>query len=181
MMDEKRLEILDDGKGVDITISGKIERWKEGLLLGWVVLWTLCGVYIASQLFFSSLPREEKLILLVYIVFWAYFEYKSVHAFLWRKYGEERIRIADGELYYKKDIRGYGKATRFFIDNIKSLREITIEKNTYSSVYFRSFWVIGGERLEFSYQGKTIRFAMQLDDKEVKTLFNVIRRRLRKK
>jgi hypothetical protein len=181
MVDESRLSV-DDSHGIlDITISGRVERWKEGLILGWAILWTLCGIFIVYQLFARNFTREENLVLFVYMVFWVFFEYKSVYAFLWRRYGKEKMRLENGELLYKKDLFGYGKVTRYFMENIRNLNKVSWKKSSYSSVYFRSFWIIGGEKLSFEYQSKTIRFGMQLNDTETSQLLQILKRRIKRR
>jgi hypothetical protein len=46
------------------------------------------------------------------------------------------------------------------------------------AVWEISPWVRGGERIEFEYQGKFIRFGRKLSEKDAKLLFNLVTKRI---
>ena len=48
------------------------------------------------------------------------------------------------------------------------------EELSFAQVINNSFWIKGGERIAFSCQHKTIRFGMQLTDKEAKAIISEI-------
>ena len=170
----KRL-IIEKNKGETIVaINGKIERWQEALLLSWVVMWTALGVYVFLQLF-GDYPRDNKLTFFVYLVFWAYFEFRGVHALLWRLFGQELIKITDSEILYKRDIKSYGKAIRFQRENVKNVRLNEANTKSFASVYHKSFWIVKGGDVLFDYLGKTIALGVQLEEKDARKLMKALR------
>jgi hypothetical protein len=64
------------------------------------------------------------------------------------------------------------------LENIKKVRIQEVKENSIQAVWENSPWIRGGERLEFDYMGKTIRFGRKLDEKEQKILFNLITKRI---
>ena len=73
-----------------IIISGKIDKWKERLMLSWLVLWTICGLVFLYYLgFIESISKDESLVLVIVIIFWLYFEVRIFKAYLWRIKGIE--------------------------------------------------------------------------------------------
>ncbi len=170
---------VDSGK-VQVTINGKIPKWQESLLFVWVIAWSLCGVFIVQYLF-GDWAKEQKLFLLVYLAFWGFFEYKAVHAYLWRKFGFEHITLENGELFLKNDILGKGKPTKYFTQNIKEFGWINADKKSFGNVYFSSFWMVGGETIGFVHLGQKVAFGRQLDEKEAVKLIGVLRKYFKKK
>jgi hypothetical protein len=52
------------------------------------------------------------------------------------------------------------------------------KEKSFQSIFEDSPWVSGGERIVFDYQGKLIRFARKLDEKEAKLLFQLITKKI---
>jgi len=111
--------------------------------------------------------------------FWAYFEYKIFHAYLWRKSGKEKIKIRDKKFLYKRDISGRGKIKSFETDFIKDLRMPEPKENSFSENLNNSYWVIGGEKLAFDYYGKEIKFGIQLEEADAKALLKLIMKEMK--
>ncbi|MFZ5552214.1 MAG: hypothetical protein ACOZCO_03790 [Bacteroidota bacterium] len=161
-----------------IVISPRLERGKETLLTTWVLAWTVIGIIFIVQLFLEY-TREEKLYMIVFLTFWAYYEYRVGYVWMWRRKGVELIKIEDGKLTYKRSINKYGKAYSFFLDNIRNFGKMEKEESFFKELE-RSFWVIGGERLGFEYQQKTVKFGVQLSDEETNKLENFLKSILKK-
>lgn len=163
-----------------IVISGKVEKWQETLLTVWMIAWTFCGIYVLAQLF-GEYSREEKLMFVVYTSFWAYFEYKIVYAFFWRKWGSELIRVGGGSIQIKKDIKKYGKVNSYFIENLKNLKQEYLKDRSFAKVMANSFWNMTEKAISFEYFGKLIAFGIQLSDEDAKKVLKLISAHLRKK
>lgn len=161
-----------------LVISPKVTSLKETLLLTWLLAWTFCGVFFIFQLFGPD-PRETKLAIAVMVAFWAYFEFKIGKAYFWRKHGLERIMIKDGYLHIKNDIKGFGKANAYFIDNIQHLGLIKANNKNFFEFMGKSFWVIGGETIGFEHLGKPIAFAQHLNERDAKLLVRLIESELK--
>ena len=162
-----------------IVISGKVEKWQESLLIVWAVAWTFCGLYVFTQLF-GEYTKEERLTMFVYEVFWVYFEWKLVYAFLWRKWGAEVVKVAKESVKIKNDIRRYGKLKTYFTENIENFQRIESPTKSFARVMGSSFWNTTEKTISFDYLGKLIAFGIQLNDKDSKKIVKLISAYLRK-
>jgi len=169
----KRISVKRKENEVSIVILSSVDKTKNTLLFVWLLLWTLSGVIVMTQYFTLSDPNSKAAII-GWLGFWAYFEYKMFKAFMWRKFGVEKIKLREGKLIYKRDIRGKGKVTTFDFDFIKDLRILEPKENSFFENLNNSYWMIAGERLAFDYYGKEIRFGIQLDLKDANALFKLI-------
>lgn len=156
-----------------IIITGKIERSKETLLLTWLLAWSFCGAVIIAQLFMEY-TREEKLYFIVFISFWAFFEFKILKVFRWRKWGKEYLRLTNEKLTIKKSITDYAKAEEYFVENIKNWGPAQKSNTNFFQQLEKSFWVLGDDCIQFDYQSKTIRFGMQLSEKETVDILKLL-------
>lgn len=176
----ERVSYKDHTDYTTIVISTKIDRWKESLMLFWLMAWTFCGAYFIYELIANEYDRQTTIGLVIMLAFWVYFEVRIGRAFLWRKYGVEFLKIEDNQLFYKRSIKGYGKAKSYFCSNIKSIEKI--ERNKLSPLSFLEFssWFIGGETIRFLHDGKTIQFGMQLSDKESSKLLDTFKKKVKR-
>jgi hypothetical protein len=175
----ERIQIEKDKQQLRVEVSGKIKNWQESVLFAWVLMWTLCGLYV-MVFFFQPLSFEEKMFLLVYLTFWAYFEYIAVRTWAWRKWGKEIIEISNGEMRLSSNLKTFGAPQKFFTQNVKNFG--VVKKTTsFASVYFNSFWIIGGESIGFEYMGKKVAFGKQLSEQEAQKLSSLIRKYFKKK
>lgn len=162
-----------------ILISTKVEKWKESLLYGWLMLWVLVGIAISYVLvsgkYLNEVTKiEEKnqlqLFLVIFLVFWAYYLYKIIRVYVWRKKGVEYFKLDKDVLIVKKAFGKIGKAHSYQYSNMSPVKILEQKANSYSVVMQGAFWDIGNERLSFEYQGKSVIFGIQLDPEESKKL-----------
>ena len=161
-------------------ILAKIPRWQETMLLVWVVGWTLCGLVVLYESF-GVYTKDEKLIMLVYLVFWVYFEFKIIKSFLWKKWGNELIKIDDEGIKYKRDYNGYGSAKIYFKENISKIAPIDLKDKSLAKTYFDTFWTIGHETLEFTYLSKSILIGMGIQDESRDMLLKHLKHQIKKR
>lgn len=88
------------------------------------------------------MSEEEKLLMAVWMAFWAYFEYKIGNAYLWRKNGKEQISFDQNNIEYKRIIGKKITAKSFVIDNISDITIYEFGKNNFSDSFQNSYWVI---------------------------------------
>lgn len=169
----ERVSYRKSDEELTVIITGKIDRAKETLLLTWLLAWSFCGIFIISQLFLDYI-REEKLYFIVFISFWAFFEYKILKVYRWRKWGKEYLRLTSEKLTIKKSITDYAKADEYFIENIKNWQLIPKSKTNFFQLAEKSFWVMGDDCIQFDYQGKAICFGMQLSEKESMSVLKLL-------
>jgi len=176
----KRISCIDEKDKSTIVIYPEKIAWKNSLLLAWVTVWLLIGIYVCFQ-FTKGYTRDQKLVLVVFMSFWVYFAYRIGKATLWQFYGKELIRIDPISLTYKKSIAKYGKATSYFLENIHKFSVEDVKQTNLGFQYENSIWVVGGERLFFDSMGKVHRFGRKLNDQDAKLLFKYIAKRLDEK
>ena len=52
------------------------------------------------------------------------------------------------------------------------------KENSIQAVWEASPWIRGGQRIEFDYMGKVIRFGRKLNEKDTKLIFQLITKRM---
>jgi hypothetical protein len=114
--------------------------------------------------------------IIVYLAFWFYFEFKITRAFLWRKFGKEKLWIKHGKLFYQREVSGKGKIAEYDLELVNDLQLIEISHASFADQINQSFWIKGGERLAFQYQAKTVQFGMQLSDEEAREVLKEMKR-----
>ena len=170
----KRINVLQEGKNIIISISGKIERWKETLLFSWLIAWMICGIAISYELFNSSSTKNNTF-LFIYLCFWAYFFFKIGYAYLYRKWGQELIKIEPDKILIRREIKNIGKTYSYTKENIKDFDIYRHSDTSFLKIFNDSFWVIGGERLMFEYFGSKTGFGIQLNKDEENYLYKLIK------
>ena len=172
-----------------ILISTKVEKWKEGLLFGWLLLWFLVGVsifyIIFSGTYLKSIDTQTssnqlQLFLILFLVFWGYYFYKIIKVYLWRRKGVEYFKLDKGSLVLKKAYGKVGRANSYLYENMGELKLIEISPRSFSSVMNGAFWDIGNESIQFEYYGKQVVFGRQLEIDEAKKLKKFINTEIKK-
>jgi len=176
---EDGLSIQETDDQLSIIIEGRLPRQKEALLLAWLVLWIGLGGYVMYELATGTYERELRLALKVYLALWAYFLFKIGRAFLWSRAGQERIILTEGQLSLKKSIYGYGKSEAYAVENIKDMKVSEMSKQSFQYQIESSFWVIGGERIDFEHINRRYRFGRKIDDKHAKSIVQKMRKRIK--
>jgi hypothetical protein len=170
----KQISIKRNGDETSIVILSFKDSTKNLLLLLWLFLWSVSGVIVFSQ-YFTTSDLNIKTVIIVWLAFWFYFEYKIFIAYLWRKQGKEIIKIKEGKFFYKKEVRGKEKAKEYSCEAIKNIRLIEIQENSFMESINNSYWTIAGERLSFDYLGAEMRFGFQLSEDDSKALLKIIK------
>ena len=186
-----RISTEDHPGYTTIIIFPKIQRWKEWLLTLWVVGFTFIGsvmIYILAGGVYSlevvgdnvEDVRDQQLVYaIVFLGFWAYFEYKTVKALFWYKFGKELIRIDTEALTIKRSTFGYGKAHRYFFENIKEFHQEKPDNTSMGHFFENAYWSLGTDSLLFKYFGKARGFGRRLDEKEGRLLMRFIDDRIK--
>ena len=175
----KRLSITNENNVFSLVIFPTDKSWKLWMLFFWLFAWTVCGILVASN-YFSMPDQKGKIIVIVYLSFWAYFEWMIGKSFLFRKFGKEILWIKNEKLNYKKSIMGKGKVSSYDISLINSVKKVEQDKTSFLTVLNNSFWMIGGESISFTYAAKEVRFGIQLNEEEIKKVLFEFKQQLRK-
>jgi len=176
-MKSERIEI-NKKDGFEIVIKSFYDDAKQSMLVAWVILWTIAGIGIITQ-FFVPQVEDFKIFLAVWLAFWAYFEYKVIFAFRWRKHGLERIILKDEMLTIIREISGRGLPEKFDVNWIKNLRKKEIKENNIIYSISKAYWNPGDERIVFDYKGKEVYFGKELNEKETKSIIHDLEPRIK--
>lgn len=170
----ERISFKDGKEITTILIEPERDFWVTGLMGAWVAMWMMIGAIVIWSFFTLKLNEQEKIALVVFFSFWVYFALRISRAFFWLLWGKESIKIDETALYYKRSLRGYGRSTPYYLENIRKMRLFTPKERSFQAVWEASPWIRGGERLEFDYMHKVIRFGRKLNEKDAKLLYQFI-------
>ena len=188
-----RISVQDESGITTIVISPVRVWWKEILLTLWVLGFTFVGLVMLYMLLtnFASLSYDgqptqdqvdnQSIYSIVFLGFWLYFEYKTVKALLWYRFGKELIKIDNDGFSLKKSILSYGKAHRFFFENMKEFHQRKEESTSFGNFFENAYWALGTDALAFDHHGKTKSFGRRLETKSSRLLLRLIDDRVKKK
>lgn len=175
----KRSSVLIKDGVFSLIILPTEDKKKTNLLFLWLLAWTISGFIVIGN-YFTITQDKAKLLLIIWIAFWAYFEFKIIRVFMWKRFGKEKLWIKNGLLLYKEDVNGRGKTKEFDLNLISNLELITLTNGSIADTFSQTFWVKGGERIQFTCQSKVIKFGMQLADDEAKKIISALNKHLKK-
>ncbi len=178
----KRISFVDNQDKTTVIITPETVGIYKALIGAWFFMWMTAGIagIWAYRTFEVKKGMENQLqiIFLIFVAFWIYYTIRVGRTFFWLLWGKEFLKIDKISMTIKTSIRNYGKAKEFYIENISKIKLSMPEKKSFQAAYENTPWIRGGERLEFEYQGKVIRFGRKLDEQEAKQLFQLITARL---
>jgi hypothetical protein len=173
-----RISIVQKEDELRMVILSERNKFKNKLLLLWLILWTLSGICVVL-FFLQEQDKNTKLALLVWIAFWAYFEFKIYKAALWRSKGMEVIKLKNGKWLYQRIFNSTKKYSIYKIDFIKDFRIQKPSEASFTDAMNNSYWLIGGEKLAFDYYGKEIKMGLQLSEADAKALYKILQKELK--
>ena len=176
-----RISFLDEPLKTTFIIYPESKSWVRAAMGAWVAMWLTIGLVVIWSLNMLNLTQQEKIILYVFLTLWFYYLYRVGKSFFWLLWGKELIKIDETAFTYKKSIRSYGKAGVFYFENIKDMKIVIPKENSIQAVWESSPWIKGGERIEFEYMGKMIRFGQKLKETDAKLLYNVVTKRIQER
>src|SRR5437870_4516688 len=121
-----RISILKKENLLSIVILPRIDKTKLFVLFLWLMAWTCCGIIVFVN-YFRQNNQDIKTFILVYMSFWAYFEFNIIRAFVWKRSGKEKLWIQDGILFYQREVNKKGKIHEFNLAVVKKLELIPLK------------------------------------------------------
>lgn len=170
----KRTSILRKDKTFSLVILPTDAKKKTNVLFLWLLAWSVSGVIIIAN-YFTLTSDKSKMMIIVWLAFWAYFEFKIVRVFMWKRFGQEKLWIKNGRMFFQQSVNGKGKIKEYDLNLVADWKLIELESTSFSDNFNQSFWVKGGERIQFTYQGKEIKFGFQLSDEDTKSIIKEIK------
>lgn len=174
----ERVEFTRSKTGIKVVVHQKVEAWKMSVLAAWFTAWTFCGcvfIYFLSQ----AETQGERTMLMISLALWVYFEFKVGRVLMWRWKGKEIIEITNGELHIENRVMRARKPKVFQIRHIHKFAPAKDNKRNFFAFLDESFWIMGGDRFEFSYMKKKFVMGKFLSDKDVRSLKLVFEKALR--
>lgn len=188
-----RISVEDNNEVTTIVIRPIRIWWKEILLTLWVLSFSFVGLFMIYLLFtgfaglrYETPPTQDEIdnqyiYTVVFIGFWAYFEYKTLKSLLWYRFGKELIRIDRDTFTLKRSILSYGRANKYFFENMKKFHQRKDEKTGFNHYFENAYWAMGTDSLVFEHHGKTKSFGRRLDEKTGRLLMRLIDDRVKKR
>lgn len=173
-----RISILQENNVFSLVILPTDEKRKVTLMMFWLLAWTISGIIVIIN-YFSLAQVQAKLFVIIWLTFWAYFEFKIIRVYMWKRFGKEKLWIKNGRVHYQQDINGRGKIKQYDLNLVSDLSCIEIKKGSIADTFSQTFWVKGGERLVFNCQSKQVKFGMQLSDDDTLQLFSIMKKQLK--
>jgi len=170
-----RVQINKKDNKLEIVIKAFLDVKKQQMLLIWIALFSLCGIAIISQ-FFEDYDSGTKVFFGVYVAFWFFFEFKVLYAYRWRKYGEEKIIIEDGQLFLIKTIGKRGVTQQYNLDEIKKIDFFKDENGGFVKSMNSSYWNINKYHIILKLENSKVPFGIDLENKDAKNIINELRR-----
>ena len=122
----KRCSVFIKDNVFSLVILPTDNQKKTNLLFLWLLAWTVSGVIIIAN-YFKLSTTSEKLMVLVWLAFWVYFEFKVVRVFMWKRFGKEKLWIKNGVIHFQQEISGRGKIKTYDVNLVTEFVLIPIE------------------------------------------------------
>ncbi len=169
----KRIAVVRNREQLQVTIGQQIERWQEAALIAWLAAWTFVGgVFLYYT--FASTDFGQRMFFALLSAVWMYFFVRILKVFFWRKRGKEILTFKSGKLYLQNAIGKRGRTEEFAYHNIFKLGLVKNEPTNFFAFLDDSFWIIGGDRVGFNYNGSKIRLGKQLNVRDAELLVRVM-------
>lgn len=165
----------------EVFIYPFLEKQKLQLLTLWTLAFTVCGLFIIASLFIYDFKNDKEIIMIViFLIFWGYFEYKVVYALQWNKKGKEVLSFKDGVFSYMKQISQRGLPNQTPISKIDGFRYAEDSEGGIWNDINNSSFMVSGEVVEYQADGSVKRLGMKLDKKEAVKLADFLNKQLKK-
>lgn len=174
----ERISFVDDQNKLTVVIYPEAKGLTKSIMGAWFAMWIMIGAIVVWSYFMFKLTEQENIIIYIFMAFWAYFAVRVGRSFFWLLWGKELIKIDEAAFGYKKSIKTYGGVKRYLLDNISKMRKYEVKEGSFQAIWEASPWVKGGERLEFDYLGKVVRFGRKISEKDGKLLFKLLSKRI---
>ncbi len=159
---------------IKVEIHPFLTKAKMSLLILWGGAWTFCGIIIITSLFTYGFNKDELIMVGIFLIFWAYFEIKIVHAIRWNRGGKEVLELKNGEFIYYKMIKGRGFPIKTQISKMRPFRYAEDTEKGFWSEINKSSWMVGGEVIEYAIDEKIKRLGMKITKKDAHQLIQLL-------
>lgn len=174
----KRITYAWHEDALTVVIDQKIPKSQQLALEGWMFAWLLIGGAFFWILLQST--GDERMFYSISLAFWAFFAFRVGKVILWRRKGNESIRIHSEGMSVKNAFGTLGKAQLFQIRNLHKMEVIRREATSFLANLDQSFWIMGGDAIQFTHQNKSFVLGKQLNEKDAHALAKLLDKGFRK-
>lgn len=169
----ERISLVRKDNDVSIVISAVSDKKKNKYIAALLILWVIGG---ATMIFsFPTLKEDNtRIVVIIWFAFWMYFLYVLWRLWRWKQYGHEVIKIVNGLMKYKKDVKGRGWVLEHKLELIRNLRVSASESPAWLKNFGGDFWNTDCDSIRFDYEDREISFGYQLEEKEREKLLKVL-------
>ena len=174
-----RIVMTSHGTRWMATIASTIPTWQRQSLEVWFAAWIGLGVMLGYG--FVTFVGSERYFYLICLLFWSFFALKAWRAVRWRRSGLEVIQLSPEGLELRLDYgKRQGRPFRFSLDKVGAAHVPEPNPRSFLESMEQQFWVVGGDRIHVTIQGKTHVFGKQLQHGDAKHLAKTFNQRLSK-
>lgn len=153
-----------------LEIFPKMEKQKLQMLTLWTIAFSICGLIIFGSLFFYDFKdNSEVLMIVIFLLFWGYFEFKVLYALRWNKKGKEVITIKNGMFSYVQQISKTGISAEVALVKMKPFIVVDDEDGFWNEIN-HSVFIVGGEVVEYISGESVKRLGLKLNKKDATQL-----------
>jgi hypothetical protein len=164
---------------LSIVISSSADKSKVKVIGALLALWLAGGIYIISS-YFSITDQNTKIMMLVWIAFWAYFTYIMGRAFSWQWRGREIIKVREGKLFYKRDVGGRGWVENYTLAEIRELQSHKDKTPTWVQRFGGDYWSTDCDSFGFKFRDKEVAMGYRLSEKESEKILKLLKKEMQK-
>lgn len=161
-----------------VIINQHIPRTQRMMLEGWFLAWLGVGAAVTMEM--SNAIGNDRTFFLIFMAFWAFFAFRVLKVIAWRRTGREMLRITSEGMSVKNAFGDLGRARFFLKENIKKMEVIQRDPAKFMQNLDQSFWIMGGDSLQFTYLRSRFVLGKQLTAKDAAQLAKLIDKALHK-
>lgn len=168
-----RASFVQNENELSIVISAAADKTKAkniGIILS---LWIIGGILIGLN-YFKVEDHNTKVFMLVWLAFWAYFSYVIAKAFLWQWSGQEILKIRNGKLFYKRDVKGRGWVLDYDLSGIKNIRKYGEKTPQWIKRLGGDYWNVDCDAIAFDSDEKEIAIGYKLSEQETDKIIKLL-------
>lgn len=168
-----RISVVKNEAGTSIVIAAVTDKKKNRFVLLLLILWIIGGVMMIWS--FPTISEDKtKLVVIIWLAFWAYFLYVLARLWRWKQYGFEVIKINGDAFKYKKDVKGRGWVNDYQLIAMKNVRPSGSDSPNWLKNIGGDFWNTDCDSIRFDYEDKEVSLGYQLSAKEQKSLIHLL-------
>tara|TARA_B110000211_G_C13927929_1_gene485844 strand:+ start:223 stop:774 length:552 start_codon:yes stop_codon:yes gene_type:complete len=158
-----------------VEITPFMEQKSFLMLKLWTLAYSLCGLVILSSFLFHEFKNsQEVLLVVIFLLFWGYFEFKVLYAIQWNRKGKEIITMKDGVFSYVKQLSKRGIPLEMKIDKMKPFGMIEDTEGGFWNEINNSTFIVGGEVIEYMSDESIKRLGIKLSKKDGSQLVTLL-------